>query len=210
MRLLILSLAITTAALAAQKGTPTSRGSNPSVTIEAKLYADRESIKQLIGSDLGGFYVVLELKLEPLVKLKIERDDFMLRTDRDGERSKPFAPTQVAGKGVLVVSQTGSGGGTMAEDRSPVWGGIGGGYPGGGSGIGNAASQVSNEARLDSGAKSKEDPILSVLKQKVLPEKETEEPLAGLLYFPMEPKQKVKDLELIYTTPTGKISLRFK
>jgi hypothetical protein len=203
-------LAFTAAAAAGQKPTPSSRGSNPLVTVEARLYADRESVKQVIGNDLGGYYVVVDVKLEPLKKLKVERDDFQLRTDRDGERSKPFGPTQVAGKGVLVVSQTGSGGGMMAEDRSPIWGGIGGGYPGGGSGIGSAASTISNESRLDTGAKSKEDPVLAVLKQKVLPEKETEEPVGGLLYFPMEPKQKVKDLELTYTTPSGKIVLRFK
>jgi hypothetical protein len=48
-----------------------------------------------------------------------------------------------------------------------------------------------------------------VLKEKILPEKETDAPVSGLLYFPME-KQKLKDLELIYKTPEGKLTLRFK
>ena len=50
--------------------------------------------------------------------------------------------------------------------------------------------------------------MLAVLKEKILPEKETDVPVSGLLYFPME-KQKMKDLELIYTTPEGKLLLRF-
>jgi hypothetical protein len=61
-----------------------------------------------------------------------------------------------------------------------------------------------------SGAKDKENPVLAVLKQKVLPEKETSEPLAGLLYFSLEGKQKPKDLELQYNGPAGKLSLQFR
>ena len=62
---------------------------------------------------------------------------------------------------------------------------------------------------MKSGAKDKPNPLLDVLKQKVLPEKETEAPVSGLLYFPME-KQKLKDLELWYRTPEGKLVLQFK
>ena len=51
--------------------------------------------------------------------------------------------------------------------------------------------------------------MLDVLKEKILQEKETETAVSGLLYFPME-KQKLKDLELIYTTPEGRLLLRFK
>ena len=55
----------------------------------------------------------------------------------------------------------------------------------------------------------KKNPLQDELASKMLPEKETSEPVGGLLYFPME-KQKVKDLELIYTTSAGKLSIRFK
>ena len=51
---------------------------------------------------------------------------------------------------------------------------------------------------------------MKVLNEKMMPEKKTDsEPVSGLLYFPME-KQKQKDLELIYNTPDGKLSLRFR
>ena len=45
--------------------------------------------------------------------------------------------------------------------------------------------------------------------QRIAQEKESEQPVIGLIYFPME-KQKVKDLELIITTASGKLSMRFK
>jgi len=118
-----------------------------------------------------------------------------------------------------VISQgPGTGGGTSAEPVGPTYGGGPYGGPLGGppimgpGGIGvGGGSDASGEvaAKMNNGAKDKPNPMLEVLKQKILPEKETDAPVSGLLYFPME-KQKVKDLELIYTTPSGKLSVRFK
>src|SRR5205814_3079930 len=113
--------------------TPTAKTSNAQIEMTATLYADRASIQQLLGSDLGGYYVVVDVRLAPKngEKWKVFRDDFQMRTDRDGERSKPFAPSQIAGQGALVVSRTYDGGGVAAENRGPVFGGIGGMGPGG-------------------------------------------------------------------------------
>jgi hypothetical protein len=44
---------------------------------------------------------------------------------------------------------------------------------------------------------------------KELPEKKTNQPYSGLLYFAME-KQKMKDLELTYNGKDGRIVLSFK
>jgi len=63
---------------------------------------------------------------------------------------------------------------------------------------------------MDSGTRKKENPLMRVLSEKILPEKEIDQPVSGLLYFPLDGKQKAKDLELIYTSPAGKISLRFR
>ena len=41
----------------------------------------------------------------------------------------------------------------------------------------------------------KDDALKSVLTERALPEKETTQPVSGLLYFPME-KKKLKDLVL--------------
>jgi hypothetical protein len=43
----------------------------------------------------------------------------------------------------------------------------------------------------------------------MLPAKTTAEPVTGLLFFPI-PKRKPKDLDLVYSTPGGKLHLAFK
>src|SRR5712691_1752561 len=151
------------------------------VELTATLYVDKASIQQLLGSDLGGYYVVIDVRLSPKnnEKFKVFRDDFMLRTDRDGERSKPFAASQIAGRGALVVTRTYDGGGVAAENGGPVFGGEIGGM--GVGGIGNAGSTISNTSRIDHGAKNKENPLLGVLNGKILAEKETDQPVSGLL-----------------------------
>lgn len=198
------------------KKLPVGEYSNDDVEVKATLHASKEEVKALLGSDLGVGVIVLDMKVTPRLggKLRVGRDDFMLRSDRDGQRSQPFAPSQLAGQGALVVSATGGGGTFVGDDRGPVWGGLGGGRPrrmgGDGGAIGNTSSETSNTARMDTGGKDKPDPILTVLKQRELPEKETTEALSGLLYFPMDGKHKTKDLELHYKGPGGKFSLRFK
>ena len=79
----------------------------------------------------------------------------------------------------------------------------------GGPGLGNA-SGASRNSGVSAGPKGKVDPLLAVLEEKVLPEKETDQHVSGLLYFPMEPKQKVKDLELTYSGPGSKLLVRFR
>ena len=51
---------------------------------------------------------------------------------------------------------------------------------------------------------------VAALEEKILQEKETDEPISGLLIFPMEPKQKAKDLELTYAGPGSKLTVRFR
>ena len=199
---------------AGDKTPPVRSMENDLLEITATPLADREAVRQVLGSDLGGHYIVLEVRVAPRdgQKITISRDDFLLKTNKDGERTTPFAPSQIAGKGALVISPGGdSGGGTMAGTMGPSWGDGPYGSPLGGGGIGVGGSDASGTvtAKMHSGAKDKVDPMLEVLKQKILPEKETDAPVSGLLYFPME-KQKIKDLELIYTTPSGKLLLRFK
>jgi hypothetical protein len=62
---------------------------------------------------------------------------------------------------------------------------------------------------VQNGAAEKENPIKKVLEDKVLPEKKTDQPVSGLLYFAME-KQKMKDLELTYGGRENRITMRFK
>lgn len=66
------------------------------------------------------------------------------------------------------------------------------------------------EAKVDDGGSQKDDPVLAVLKARVLPEKQTTEPVSGLLYFSIEGKHKPKDLTLQYKTPQGLLTLSFR
>ena len=187
------ALAVVAVCLGAdKKPTPEATVSNSAVEITAKLYTEKDDIKKILGSDLDGYFTLVDVRLTPKAgsKLAVTRDDFVLRSDKDGQRASPFHPSQIAGSGVLVVKTTDSGGVGTGETA-----------------VGNSAggSQASSSSE-----KTKEDPLLAVLKEKVLAEKEITEPQSGLLYFLLEGKHKPKDLELMYKGPAGRLSLRFK
>lgn len=195
---------------------PAGKASNEILEIEATAHCDRASVRRVVGAEVPDNIVVIAVRLAPRdgKPLAVSRDEFLLRSDKDGQRSQPFAPSQIAGSGVLVISQRGGGGAIMSEDQGPIIGGWpGGGRPrrlgGEGGTLGNVG-EASTQATLHSGHKGKKDPLLAVLEEKVLPEKETAEPVSGLLYFPLEGKHKPKQLELIYQGPAGKLSMRFK
>ena len=203
---------------AADKKPPVAETGNQRLGITATLYHDKEAVKEAVGSDLGGYFIVVRVELAPKdgQALNVLRDDFLLRSHSDGQKSGPFAPSQIAGRGALVVGRAVYGGGVAPYDPTgPVWGGIPGTggmpqqLPQQGSGVGNMAGEEGATVTAQSGVKDKENPVLAVLKQKVLPEKEIREPLAGLLYFSLEGKHKPKDLELQYNGPAGKLTLQF-
>jgi hypothetical protein len=211
MRLCLLVLAtLSLLSAAPKKIVGTARGENQDIMLDATIYVDPESVKEMLGDDLEGHFVVAQVKITPKFgkEITIDRDDFMLRTDKDGDRSKPMAPSQIAGRGSLRITSTQGPGGQGAE-RSRGWS-LGGpiGMGGGGIGGGGGADTSGVKATMEKTAET-DSPLKKVLDERVLPEKKTAEPVTGLLYFPME-KQKLKDLELYYGGRENKISLRFK
>ena len=210
-RVLITGLLAAALIFGAEKKPQTRSTENQDVEITATVFADQESVRQVLGADLGGHYILAQVQVAPKdgKKITISLDDFLLRTEKDGERTTPFTPSQIAGRGALVVSASAGRGGSYGERGGPTWGGMPLGMPGGAMMGGGGSASGMADATTKTGAKEKENPLLGVLKEKILPEKETQSPVSGLLYFPME-KQKVKDLELLYKTPEGKLSLRFK
>ena len=167
---------------AADKKLPIETSSNELVEITATPLIDKDQIKQELGSDLGGGIVVVRVRVRPLgdKPVKIDRDDFNLLSDKDGQRSTPSSPSQIAGNSTLVVTSTGTRGTIGNQGNGRPWGGIpglGGGrpqqMPGDGGAMGNGPGQVATEAKVEEGQKSdKPNPLLAVLKEKVLPEKE--------------------------------------
>jgi hypothetical protein len=192
------------------KGPPKGEGSDKFVRIEAIAYLDKASITEVVGGELDQGILVVAVKVTPAEgkKLSINRDDFLLRSDRSGERATPYSPSQIAGSTTVRVSSRAiSGGAVYTGNSRPVWGGL----PGmGGQGVGNGTSQATEAVAAMDEASTKENPMLAILKEKILPEKEIAEPTSGQLYFLMEGKQKVKDIELLYKSEAGRISIRFK
>ena len=177
------------------------RGENEDMILSVTLYTTPADVKELLGDDLGGHYIVADVKIEPKYgkTLTIDRDDFVLHTDDNGARVTPFAPSQIAGREALIVSQNGT-----AEKK----GGIMLGGMGGGVGAGDS-SGVSNSVHVQSPGSQKESPLEKMLQDKILVERKIDKPASGLLYFPME-KQKLKNLEVRYGPQEGRITLRFK
>ena len=195
---------------AAEKKLPIEQTSNDVIEISATALIDKDQIQQEVGSDLGGDIVVLRVQVRPVSDkpVKVSLDDFLLVSSKDGQRSKPYAPSQIAGNTTLVVTPQGArNGGFMGA--SP------GGLSMGGLRIGRGKESPEtkappSEAKVETNPADKPNPLLQTLKDKVLPEKEINEPIAGLLYFQMVGKLKPKDLELHYRGPAGQLALRFR
>jgi hypothetical protein len=188
----------------AKKTVGTARGENEELVLEATIYVDPADVKEVLGDDLGGHYIVAEVKVQPKYgkEVSIDRDDFVLRTDKDGEKAKPFVGNQIAGREALVVTRT--------EDTSNKHhSGISIGGMGGGVGTGSGSDNGAATSKIQNGATVKENPLQKLLDDKILVEGKTRNPLSGLLYFAME-KQKMKELELYYGGKENRISLRFK
>lgn len=199
-RLLVLLAAMSLLLIASGKGKKekrivgTAQGENQDVILKVTLYMDPASVKDLVGNDLGGNFMIADVRVEPKYgkEIAIDRDDFVLRTDKDGEKTTPFAPSEIAAGATLVVPQQRIGG----NQGAILYGGV--------------APQVNGPAVLKKDGSTSDVALEKVLASKVLPETKTSQPVSGLLYFSLG-KQKMKDLELLYGAPgNSRISLRFK
>jgi hypothetical protein len=195
---------------AAKKTTATARGENEDLILKITIYIDSAAANEALGADMGGHYIVAQVTVEPKYtkEITIDRDDFVLRTDKDGDRTTPMAPSEVAGRGGLVLTRTYGPGGEGAQ-RSRGWSISGMGMGGGGAGAGQGPVNTGVKASEEKSDKEKESPLKILLEAKVLPEKKIEEPTTGFLFFPME-NQKMKDLELVYGGKENRIRIRFK
>jgi hypothetical protein len=187
-----------------KKTTSTARGENEDLILSVTIYIDGAAVKEALGDDLGGHYIVAKVTVEPKYtkEITIDRDDFVLRTDKDGEHTQSMVASQIAGTGGLVVTGTK----TSAKRTGFSMGGpFGMGTPG----IGNSSGPTGVKAEVDNGQGQAEDPRKKMLDEKILPEKKIDAPVTGFLYFPME-NQKLKDLQLDFGGRENRIRIRFK
>ncbi len=182
----------------------------------ARLVLGRDEVKSLLGNDLDGDYILVQLNIRPLYnyRLVLERDDFTLRSRRDNERSRGMSPDEIAGESVLVLGRRRAGsGGVFGDSQGPVIPGNPGtdnrprrlpsGNPSIGSGLSASGStEVSRSER-------RQTPLLERLIEMELPIQETRAPVQGYLYFQVSAKQKKKHIRLMYDGPAGEFTMRF-
>jgi len=193
---------------AADKKLPIDETSNDLLDISVSAPLDKDQIKQELGSDLGDDIIVIRLTARPVSDkpVQLSLDDFLLVSGKDGQRSEPYAPGQLAGSDSLSVTPNGVRRGGLGDHPHRPTLGLGGiGIGGGGSGATPPPDVKVQETRDE-----KENPLLAALNAKILPEKEITEPTSGLLFFQLVGKVKAKDLELHYKGPAGKMALRFR
>ena len=188
------------------KPPPTVEQSDELLRIVATLYLDKDAVVKVLGLDPGLQMIVVEVKFSPRGENKVPLwlDDFTLLSHKDGQRSAPLTPTQIAGRGGIAVT-------TGAYTRPSMGGSIGLGPIG----IGrphdtpSPGTTPATEIAVAGGAKEEANPLLAALKEKVLPEREVNEDTTGLLYFLLDGKLKPKDLELIWKSTGRKLMMEF-
>jgi hypothetical protein len=224
--LAILWAGVATLALADKKPViAESNAGNESLEITASMVLEKEEMLQLVGVELPPGVVVAKVRVRLLSEepVRIDIDDFTLLSHKDGQRSGPFSPTQLAGTTAIKIKmqQAGGGGGMAGQpSRRPTWGGIpgtmggpmgGGPMPGDGGMIGNTSSTgpVAGGVEATGDSQAKESPLLTALKEKTLPSAEIKESVSGLLFFPLEGKHKAKDLSMVYKGHSGRLVISF-
>lgn len=187
----------------ADKKLPIEETSNDLLKITATATLDRDEIKQELGYDLGPDIAVVHVTVHTVSDkpIQVDHDDFLLISSKDGQRSEPYEPGQIAGADSLTVTQDGTKQATRKSGLSV--GGFGGGF-------GSGSTPQTPDLKVHASHDDKPNPLLAVLVAKILPEKEVTDTISGLLYFQITGKLKPKDLELHYKGPAGKLALRFK
>lgn len=186
---------------------PVTTGSNEQVDLEATITLAENEVTQQIGADPGKGIVLLKVRVTPKTDtpIQISPDDFILLAHDDGERSRPFEPSEIAGKGAMVVSNAPQ----AAQKKTSGFGGFGGMIGGGGGASPGNARPVTLNSKMDTKAKG-DDTLLQALKDKQLKMTESSKPVEGFLYFPLDGKHKLKNLAILYRGPAGKLNLEFE
>src|SRR5262245_19136814 len=127
MRILFFILALSLVAQAEKRVGPAT-SEDEYLVLTAVAVTDHKAVADVLGRDAGMDLILVEVTVAPRGdnKIKVDFDDFTMIYRKDGQRSQPLGPAQIAGKGALVVAQGGQagGGGLMNGSRGPIWGGV--------------------------------------------------------------------------------------
>ena len=194
---------------------PETSAGNEEIDLVATIYMTEEDATKALGMDPGPEIAILKVRIIPKTDkpVQVAADDFILLAHNDGERTKPFTPYEIAGQGALIVS-TATDQKQSKKDKTSTTGGLGGimlGGGGGGNGMASPGNPTPKTINTKVDDKAPGNPkLLEALKAKQLPDKETNEPLEGLLYFRLSGKHKLKDMAVLYRGPAGKLNLDFE
>jgi hypothetical protein len=186
---------------------PETSAGNEQVDLIATLFLTHDEATQKLGMDPGPDIAILQVRVVPKTDkpVQVAADDFILLAHNDGERNKPFTPSEIAGQGAIVVSNTAQ----PQKKKAGTTGGFGGIMVGGGNSSPGNPTPVALGTKVDD-KKAGDPKLLEALKAKQFPDKETNEPVEGLLYFRLSGKHKLKDMAVLYRGPAGKLDLEFE
>jgi len=202
---------------------PSGAAEDSRARLEARLLLTRDAMKAALGADPGENVIIVEVKYTPRKEGKyyLDHDEFLLRTDNDGQRAKPLFPSQLAGASVMVISSRGGTQGQIGSQQRRVPYGVPG-IPGSGGpplslpgqqppivGSSTADTSEASASIEDDKTTPEQKALLKLLQEKRLPEGEVEGPVSGLLYFVFEGKHKVKHFEFVYRKAPPRLSVRF-
>jgi hypothetical protein len=201
-----------------KKDTPVGTAGDEWVEMKADIYLALDEVHAAVGGDMPPGIVAVKVSIKPRGNetLRLNVDDFQLLSYKDGQKSVPYTPTQIAGNSTIHLKpgQT-STIGIGQVSNGPVWGGMGGSMPrqlpgnSGGVGVTGGDSGGVEAGKVEESKSQKESALLVALKEKQLKDGEIKDWASGLLYFPLEGKQKLKDLVLLYKSPAGRLVLAF-
>jgi hypothetical protein len=193
---------------AADKSLPLEEVSNDTVDITGHLILGKDNVAQALGvaslPKAAENLVLVKVTFRPVVDkpVPVNIDDFTLLSNKDGQRSLAFEPTEVAGDSELVLKQiTSKQGGLLAEAGVPQWGSM--------AGVGATPAAVNVGSKMVTKKDAQDESFVNVLKRQILPEKPTTNPVTGFLYFEIDGKVKPKDLTMIYKGQGDKLEMRF-
>jgi hypothetical protein len=196
---------------------PTTSAANDNVEITATVTLSEEEIAKKLGVDPGKGIALLEVRVAPKTDkpLRVSPDDFYLLSHGDGQKSQPFEPEQLAGRGGLVLGQgPGSAGGLSRSPGTPIGTDPGTGrvrrMPSSGNGIGNMGGDPGGLKTQTNDKDAGNSKLLTAIKAKQLPDTTTTDEVSGYLLFPLEGKQKLKNMAVLYRGQAGHVDLEFE
>jgi hypothetical protein len=195
---------------------PTTSSANDDIEVGATITLTEPEVAQKLGIDPGKGFVLVEVRVTPKTDkpVRISPDDFYLLSHDDGQKSQPFEPDQLAGKGGLVLGQGPGTAGTISKTPgAPIGAGPTGRVqrmPSGGNGIGNSGGQAGGLKTEANDKDQGNSALLTALKAKQLPDTTTADEVTGYLLFPLDGKHKLKNMAVLYRGQGGHLDLEFE